>query len=186
MTRATLAASDATDEKRASSARRRHPPPAEHEGLSSAARLEVRAFAEAFFSRDGTAPPAARLDWFVADLADLLGHAGGRARFVIRACLSTITWLVPPLLMGRLARFGSLSVPERIEALERTERSPAALALFALRAITSLVYYEHPDASREIGWDQGCMGRTPVRLPVLAARDGEDDAAGAPRDGEEE
>lgn len=165
--------------------RARHPLPAEHEGLSGAARAEARAFAEAFFSRDGTAPPKARLDWFVVDLADLLGHAGARARFVIRACLFTITWLVPTFLMFRPGRFASLSIPERVEALERTERSPAALALFALRAITSLVYYEHPDAAAEIGWDQQCLGRTPVRLPVLGARDDGEDDAPAARDDEE-
>lgn len=181
---ATATAPEAIARSAAASRRARHPLPAEHPGLSPAARAEVRAFAEAFFSSDGTPPPRARLDWFVADLADLLGHAGARARFVIRACLLTITWLVPLFLMGRPGRFGSMSLADRIEALERTERSPAALAFFAVRAVTSLVYYEHPDAAREIGWDQDCMGVTPKRLPVLTATDDEDETRSA-RDEEE-
>ena len=179
---ATLAA---VDPKLPSSARERarHPFPADERGLSPSAKVEVRAFAEAFFSRDGSAPPRERLDWVVRELDDMLGHAGARPRFVVRACLLTITWLVPLVLMGRLARFGQLTVPERIVALERTERSPAALAFFALRAVTSIVYYEHPDAAREIGWDQECMGVTPRRLPVLAS-----DAEEAPpaQEGEDE
>lgn len=181
--RVTATALDESTRVAPSPAGMRHPPRAEHRGLSPSARDEVRAFAEAFFSRDGTAPPKARLDWMLDDLDDLLGHAGARPRFVVRACLLTITWLVPLLLLGRLARFASLTVPERIVALEKTERSPAALAFFALRALTSLVYYEHPDAAKEIGWDQECMGVTPRRLPVLAS-DAEDEPA--PRSDEDE
>ena len=46
-----------------------------------------------------------------------------------------------------------------------------SLALCALKALTSFVYYEHPDAAREIGWDQRCLGNTRVarrRLDVVS------------------
>jgi hypothetical protein len=43
------------------------------------------------------------------------------------------------------------------------------LDLFALRALSSLVYYEHPDAAAEIGWDQRCLkptARDARELPI--------------------
>lgn len=137
-------------------------------GFSTAQRGAARAFAEAFFSRDGLAVPAERLDWFAEDLSDFFGNVGGRGRVLFLACLATATWGAPILIGRPLTRLGSLTVAERLEALEALERTPVAqLALFALKAVSSIVYYEHPDARREMRWDQRCMGRT--HLPVLAA-----------------
>ena len=31
------------------------------------------------------------------------------------------------------------------------------IALFAVKAILSMLYYEHPDAAREMGFDGACM-----------------------------
>ncbi len=132
---------------------------AERAGFSRAGRRNVRAFAEALFSSDGDAPPKERMDWFETDVDDFIGHAATRTRLLFAACLFTATWIAP-LLVGRpFTRLGSLSITARIEALEAMERAPiVSLALFALKAVTSFVYYEHPDAAREIGWDQACLG----------------------------
>lgn len=136
---------------------------ADRPGLSTAMRKNARAFAEAHFSSDGGAPPRERMDWFETDIDDFFAHAGTRARLLFGACLFTATWFAP-LLVGRaFARLGSLDVPTRIEALEAMERAPlVSLALFALKAISSFVYYEHPDSAREIGWDQRCLGNAHV------------------------
>ncbi|MCZ7678966.1 MAG: hypothetical protein M5U28_09520 [Sandaracinaceae bacterium] len=45
--------------------------------------------------------------------------------------------------------------------VERLEATPLSLPLLGAKAILSIVYYEHPDAAREIGWDQECMGPRP-------------------------
>ena len=133
---------------------------AEQPGFTDAERRDARDFAEAFFSRDGSSPPADRLAWFVADMDDFLGHLAPRARRLWKTCLATVV-RGAPLLVGHVGKLGELPIDRRIEALERFERSPFALALFAVKALTSLVYYEHPDAAAEIGWDRGCRGRTP-------------------------
>lgn len=132
---------------------------AERAGLSRAGRRDVRAFAEALFSRDGDPPPSDRMDWFETDVDDFFGHAGMRSRVLFGACLFTATWIAPFLVGRPFARLSALSVSERIDALEAMELLPVvSLSLFALKAVTSFVYYEHPDAAREIGWDQRCLG----------------------------
>lgn len=129
---------------------------ATHPGLSTAGRAAARAFAEALWSKDGEHPPEAhRLDFFEADLADFVGHLNPRARLLFRACLATVTW-VAPLIVGRPGRLAGLPVPARIRAIERLERTPASLALFATKAVVSLIWYEHPDSARDLGWDKRC------------------------------
>jgi len=140
--------------------------------LSESARHDVRAFAEALFARTREAPPPAeRMSWFIADLDDFVAHLNLRARLLFLLCLFAVTWA--PLLSGRFRRLRVLSVVERIEVLEALERSPAALALFGARAIASLVYYEHPDAAAEIGWDRKSLAEVQpervARARLLAA-----------------
>jgi len=138
-------------------------------GLSPRARADARAFAEAFFARTDEALPSDRLDHFERELSDFFGHVRGRARLLFLACLWTATWGAP-LLVGRpLTRLGALDRARRVEALEALERFPVAqLALYALKAIASLVYYEHADASAELRWDQRCLGSK--SLPVITER----------------
>jgi hypothetical protein len=132
--------------------------PAARPGLSRAARANARAIAEALWTRDGrTPPPAHRLDWLERDLADFAGHLTLRARLLLSACLATVTWLAP-VAIGRLARLRSLSIADRVRAIAAIERAPlVSLALFAAKAILSLLWWEHPENAREIGWDQKCL-----------------------------
>lgn len=97
------------------------------------------------------------MHWFVDDLDDFVAHLNLRARLLFRACLFTATWLAP-LAIGRFAALASLPLTQRIAALDALERTPLSLALFGARAIVSLVYYEHPDAAAELGWDRQCLG----------------------------
>jgi len=136
--------------------------------LSPAVRGHARAFGEALFTRDEGSPPEDRMRWFVDDLDDFCAHLNLRARLLFRACLFTATWLAP-LAIGRLGALASLSPTDRIAALDALERTPASLALFGARAIVSLVYYEHPDAARELGWDRQCLGSVRrAEAPVVA------------------
>jgi len=113
--------------------------------------------AEALFAGPEGPPPSSRLDWLERDLADFFGHVTLRARLLFRACIATLFW-VAPLLAGRFSSMARLTVDERIEALHRLERSFLSLALLGAKAPLSIVYYEHPDAAAEIGWDQQCKG----------------------------
>jgi hypothetical protein len=131
--------------------------PRRRSGLTPLLEVEVRAFAEAFFSTDDGPPSAAHLDYTLDELGQLLGHAGLRARMLFRASVLTMAFLVPPVLLLRFRRFSRLSLGDRLEALHRSERSPAGLAVFLVRAMTSIVFYEHPEGARAIGWDQRCL-----------------------------
>jgi uncharacterized protein (DUF2236 family) len=126
-------------------------------GLSARRRADARALAEALWSRDGASgPPADRLAYFESDLSDFAFHLNTRARLLLLAGLATVT-RVAPLLIGRFSRLGALPIDERIRAIHALERTPASLALFAVKAVLSIVWFEHPDNAREMGWDQRCL-----------------------------
>ena len=111
---------------------------------------DARAVAEALFSREDGPPPAARLDWLVADVADFLREAGPRVRVIFTGGLAVATWLAPPL-VGRAPPLSRLSVSDRCLALDRLEHSPLGLSLLAVKAMLCIPYYEHPDSLSEIG-----------------------------------
>ena len=132
--------------------------PASSSTLPAGALRRARHVAEALFTTEEGPPPPARIDWLEADLRDFFGNANWRGAFIFRACIFAITWLAPPLLF-RLPPIGRLLVGDRVEAIERFERLPGAvLTVLGAKAILSLIYYEHPDAAEEIGWDQECLG----------------------------
>jgi len=108
--------------------------------------------AEALFTTDEGPPPEARLRWLCHEMGDFLSRAGGRARLVFAVALFLGTWMAPLWVM-RLPPLSLLSRERRIEALDRLEASAIGTPLFALKAITSLIYYEHPDAAAELGFD---------------------------------
>ncbi len=108
--------------------------------------------AEALF-HDGIAPPPAeRVAWLEGDVRDFLGRATGRARAMFRLCVFVVVW-VGPLWALSLPPLTRLSVAGRIAVLERLERSPLGFAFFGAKALLCLMYYEHPDAARELGFD---------------------------------
>lgn len=125
------------------------------EGLSRATQQSVRALAEVLFATADGPPPSDRIDWLVDDLNDFFAQAGSRARMSFWLCVTAISVLAP-LFVRRLPPFSSLSREVRAEAIERMEKSSAALPIFGAKAILCIVYYEHPDAARMIGYDANC------------------------------
>lgn len=121
-------------------------------GFSRGVRRAVLSLAEVLFARETGAPPAGRLLWLVDDLDDFFAHAGMRSRAVFLACLTTIE-LVAPLMLGRLCRFSNLSMADRFNSLRRFEESSLGLAFFGAKAALCIVWYEHPEAAREVGFD---------------------------------
>lgn len=118
--------------------------------------LAARALAEAIFSTDAGPPPGERLDWLMGELDDFLGRAGPRARALLRLSVFAVSWLAP-LLSFKVQPLRTLALAARIDALERLERSRAAMPLLATKAVLSILYYEHPDAAGEIGFDGACL-----------------------------
>jgi hypothetical protein len=132
--------------------------------------------AEAMFQRTTGSAPAARLTLLATDIADLLRYTGTRARLLFQLCLWTVMWCAP-LFIRRLPPLRKLPVNARIAALTQMEKSPLGAApLLAIKALLCTLYYEQPDAAREIGADDACdanasipPGHTPRRLPLLTA-----------------
>jgi hypothetical protein len=112
--------------------------------------------AEALFATEAGPPPSERLDWLALELEDFLARAGARARWMVRLALWAVL-LLAPLSIGRLRGLGSLAVPERVRALCRLESSRLGAPVLAVKALLCVLYYEHPDASREIGFDADCL-----------------------------
>lgn len=132
--------------------------------LGPIARREVRAFAESFFATDDGPPTDEHLDWTLDELGQLVAHAGTRARLLFRVSVLTMAYLVPLVLLGIPSRFSSLGPDDRLEALHRAESSPAGLAVFLIRAMTSLCFYEHPEGAAAIGWDRSCLKDRPAAV----------------------
>lgn len=125
----------------------------------------TRAVAEALFHGLDGPPPPPRIDWVVAEVADLLRHAGTRARSLFQLCLFAVSWLAP-LWIFRLPPLRRLSVEDRIRALTRLEDSQAGSSLvLACKAVLCMVYYEDEGAARAICAYEPCH---PRRLPLLA------------------
>jgi hypothetical protein len=124
-------------------------------GLTTRMRAATYAVAETLFTTREGPPPAARLEWLCDDLDHFFVHAGSRARFAYRLCLLGIS-AIAPLLVWRLPPFRTLSRAQRTRALERLERSGLGLAVFGAKAALCILYYEHPDAARAIGFDASC------------------------------
>lgn len=128
-------------------------------GLSPGNRAVAVAIAETLFTSAKGPPSAERLQWLGDDLDHFFAHAGGRSRGVFVLCITAID-LIAPLFIRRVGRFSKLRSDERSEALARFEASPAGLAFFGAKAALCIVWYEHPAAAREIGFDGLCLKRS--------------------------
>ncbi len=116
----------------------------------------ARVVAEAMFHRNEGPIPADRLNWLTQDFVDFLEQAGPRAELIVGGALHVATWLAP-VAIGKLPPLSRLTVPQRIQALERLERTPAGMPLLALKAVLCTIYYEHPSSQAEIGVGGPCL-----------------------------
>jgi hypothetical protein len=131
----------------------------------------ARAIAEAVFARCEQPPDRARLDWLEVELGDFLMRVGTQSRLTLSVTIWAVTWIAP-LLRGRCCRLGSLPLRERQAALVRLEsRFPEPL--LAVKALLCLLYYEHPDAAREVGVTvPHLVATSPSIVRVRRAKDG--------------
>jgi hypothetical protein len=113
------------------------------------------AIAEAVFSRQEAPPAAERLAWIEREMEDFLARAGTRSRIMF-SVMVWLTTLIAPLLSKRFVPLYLLPLGERVRALALLERRFSE-PLLAVKALLCLVYYEHPDAAREVGFDGECL-----------------------------
>lgn len=123
------------------------PPP-----LSSGRLRALFGLGEVMFATDDGPPPGSRLRWMCHDLEDLLRRIRGRGTFLFHLCLWLVSTLAP-LLVLRPMPLRALPIALRARALERYERSPLGLTLFVLKAMMCIVWFEHPESAREVGFD---------------------------------
>ncbi|MFT5429930.1 MAG: hypothetical protein ACI9OJ_000603 [Myxococcota bacterium] len=117
----------------------------------------VVALGEVIFSSVDGPPPQDRLHWVCAELEDFFEDASPQSKGVFQLSLLAVR-LGAPLLALRPVPLAWMSPERRTIGLERFERTPAGAALFAVKAILCILYYEHPDAAAEIGFDGAALG----------------------------
>jgi hypothetical protein len=113
---------------------------------------------EAVFMTSAGAPPPERLGWLAGELEDFLARAGFRTRWLLRLAVLAVSVLAP-LAAGRMPPIHRLALRERARALTLLERSRMGAPVLAVKALLCVLYYEHPDAAREIGFDGACLTR---------------------------
>jgi hypothetical protein len=111
--------------------------------------------AEALFATEAGPPAADRIQWTLRDHADFMHRSGGQIRWLFGAALAALVWASPVFLLRPPLTWQPLA--KRIDSLNKLEQTPLRLALLLVKASLCVIYYEHPDAEREIGYDGKCM-----------------------------
>lgn len=117
----------------------------------------ARALCQCIFDRGHGIPPD-RMSFALVDVDDFTRRAGPKTRFAFLASLLLLQWIWP-LAFGFFGRFSALPISRRLDLLEKIEATALAPMLVLPKAMLCLVFFEHPDALKEIGYD----GR-PLRL----------------------
>lgn len=125
-----------------------HRPPSGHHRTALKA---ARAFCEALFSTKEGPPPTERMDWLMGELDDYLTVAGWRSGGLYKVGLLLLA-LLAPLMILRPLPLWRLTLEQRVRALRRMEHSPLAVLVLGMKSIICIIYYEHPEAAREIGY----------------------------------
>lgn len=116
----------------------------------------VAALAEVLFETEEGPPPADRVTWLCGEVQDFFARVGTRSRLVFRLSLFAVG-LLGPLLVLRPWPLRFIGHERRAVALSRVERSPLGGALFAVKAILCILYFEHADAAAEAGYEAECL-----------------------------
>lgn len=111
----------------------------------------IRSLARALFDR-GSGIPADRLEWMIQDLGDFMAGAGPKTRTAFLLNILVLD-LLAPVLRRKLGRLRSLPPEDTVALLEQLDESNLAILLPLPKAMLALIYYEHPEAIRETGYD---------------------------------
>lgn len=142
------------------------PPPRRSPLLSRRQRRILRAVAEGLFSEPERPIPATRLDWLEVECDDFLAATTGMTRTIVWLAL-TVLQFSPPLSIWAPRLMTGCTIDQRQKCLERIESSPlvfVSLLVALIKAFLSSMYFEHPDALAETGFDGMCVsGERPDR-----------------------
>lgn len=120
-------------------------------GRISRANLKtIESIAEALFSVEGVAPPRERISWINQEVFDYMSRVSVLGRFLF-VCALFLVSRIAPIVVFRFCSLYRLSLDRRILALTRYESSALGASLIPIKAILCIIYYEHPDAAREVG-----------------------------------
>ncbi|MBI4817836.1 MAG: hypothetical protein HY791_16365 [Deltaproteobacteria bacterium] len=106
--------------------------------------------AEALFDR-GAGIPADRIEWTLHEVDELSIASGFKTRALFLVTLFLVEHL--SFLFGELAKLSDLDLRSRVRYLARLDASPLAALVALPKALLCLVYFEHPEALRETGYD---------------------------------
>lgn len=112
----------------------------------------VYAVAEVLFATKDGPPPPDRLRWLCRETEDMMTRVRGNGVLVFRLSIILVSWLAP-LLVLRLPTVRTVAFERRAVALDRYERSPLGMTLFVIKAMLCILYYEHPDAAADVGFN---------------------------------
>ena len=126
----------------------------------------MRALALGLFDT-GAGIPVERLDWMLHDADDFLRAAGPKTSALFVGVMTALEGL--PVAFGEGPhRFSKLDPSARARFLERLDSSRLSMLIALPKAVLGLVYYEHPDAAAQTGYDGTCMlGEHPDNLVQL-------------------
>jgi len=132
--------------------------------LSAGSRRVMESLADAIIPSGEPGRPGALDLGLVDNLMEWLGSlpGGGAPRGFVFICWM---WEFSPIWSGRFARFSSLSLEDRICILESWEHSrltPRRLALFGLKALLMVAFYNNPEVWPSIGYQEGCLSEPPL------------------------
>src|SRR4051812_38410015 len=112
----------------------------------------VRALAEALFSPGGEATPE-RLDAFVDEVDQFISPASKTLRFGLVFMLGVLRW--SPLLFGKFRLFDDMTVEERLEHLDRLDKSKVKqlpLIVVAYKTVMTMLFYEDEQELAGLGY----------------------------------
>ena len=140
------------------------PPPRRSSVISRRRMRVLRAAAEALLHDGIAAPDESRMAWFLDEADDYAAATGGLTRTLLLWSF-TVLQFAPPTSIWRLKRFTSCTIDERQRCLRKLERSPLVFVVLmaaGIKALVGLVYFEHPAALREAGYD----GKHSIDKPI--------------------
>ncbi|MGH7284668.1 MAG: hypothetical protein ACRELY_24350 [Polyangiaceae bacterium] len=116
-------------------------------------RVVVRAMAEALFTNEEPLT-AKRLDDFVIEIDKMISPASKTLRWGLMRLLELLS-LIPVFVIGKLAFFENMSLADRLEMLQKLERSqfpPFLLSFVAYKTLMSIVYFEEEEELTKLGY----------------------------------
>jgi len=122
----------------------------------------VAAIADVLFATAAGPPPPERLAWLCDRIDAAFGNSASVGSRILWRLMLWAVCTVAPLMVFRPWPLRWMNHEVRARALTRVERTPVAMALFAVKALLAIQYYEHPESARDAGFDGACLGAEEV------------------------